>query len=167
MREHILYLLLGSNLGDKKSQLDLAIALISQQIGEVVKKSSFYETEPWGFISENDFLNIAVKALTFHDPDEVMKKIHDIEKTFGRERLTEGYSSRPMDIDILFYDDLIIDQETLRIPHPRIQERRFVLIPLLEIAPELSHPITGKSIKVILDQCKDTNAVIKLNREEE
>ena len=163
MREHILYLLLGSNLGDKKNQLDLVIGLISQQIGEVIKKSSYYETEPWGFISEDDFLNIALKVLTTLPPDEVMKKIHELEKTFGRERLTQGYSSRPMDIDILFYDDLIIDQETLKIPHPRIQERRFVLIPLLEIAPELCHPITGKSIKVLLDECKDTNTVAKLN----
>lgn len=159
MRDHILYLLLGSNLGDKKNQLDLAIDLISQKIGKVVKQSSFYETEPWGFNSEDDFLNIALKILTPLTPKEVLQKINDIENTFGRKRLTTGYSSRPMDIDILFYDDLILNEEALKIPHPLIYERRFVLVPLNEIAPALFHPLLGKSITALLAECQDTKTV--------
>jgi 2-amino-4-hydroxy-6-hydroxymethyldihydropteridine diphosphokinase len=159
MNDHILYLLLGSNLGKKKNQLDLAIDLIAEEIGKVVKQSSFYETQPWGFISEDVFLNIALKILTPLTPNEVMKKINVIENTFGRERLTTGYSSRPMDIDILFYDDLVLTEESLIIPHPRIHERKFALIPLLEIAPALIHPLLGKSITALLAECQDTKTV--------
>ena len=162
MRKHILYLLLGSNLGDRKKQMDEALDLISEVIGEVTKRSSFYETEPWGFSSEEFFLNIAMQTLTSLSPEEVMRKIDEIEKRFGRERSDSGYSSRTMDIDILFYDDLVLDQDILKIPHPRLQDRRFVLVPLNEIAHELIHPIFRKTIGELLQDCTDTKDVRKL-----
>ncbi len=162
MRKHILYLLLGSNLGDRKKQMDEALDLIPEMIGEVTKRSSFYETEPWGFSSEEFFLNIAMQTLTSLSPEEVMRKIDEIEKRFGRERADSGYSSRTMDIDILFYDDLVLDQNILKIPHPMLKDRRFVLIPLNEIAHDLIHPVFLKTIGELLQECADTKEVRKL-----
>lgn len=161
MEKHILYLLMGSNLGEKKKQMDQAINLIPAVIGPVTKKSSFYETEPWGFSSEKFFLNIALQTLTSFSPIEVMHKIDEIEKTFGRERTDRGYSSRTMDIDILFYDDLVLDQDNLKIPHPRLQYRRFVLVPLDEIAHDLIHPVIRKTIGELLRDCTDSGDVRK------
>jgi 2-amino-4-hydroxy-6-hydroxymethyldihydropteridine diphosphokinase len=161
MEKHILYLLLGSNLGEKKKQMDQAMDLVPEMIGPVTKQSSFYETEPWGFSSEEFFLNIALQTLTSLSPEEVMQKIDQIEKTIGRKRPGTGYSSRSMDIDILFYDDLILDQDILKIPHPRIQDRRFVLVPLNEIAHELIHPVFRKTIGELLLNCTDSGDVRK------
>lgn len=161
MRKHILYLLLGSNLGDRKKQMDEALDLIPEMIGQVTKRSSFYETEPWGFSSEEFFLNIAMQTLTSLSPEEVMRKIDEIEKRFGRERADSGYSSRTMDIDILFYDDLVLDQNILKIPHPMLKDRRFVLVPLNEIAHELIHPVFRKTIGELLQDCTDTKEVRK------
>jgi len=161
MRNHIIYLLLGSNLGDRKKQMDEALDLIPEMIGEVTKRSSFYETEPWGFSSEEFFLNIAMQTLTSLSPEEVMRKIDEIEKRFGRERSDSGYSSRTMDIDILFYDDLVLDQDILKIPHPMLKDRRFVLVPLNEIAHELIHPVFLKTIGELLQDCTDTKDVRK------
>ncbi len=161
MKNHVLYLLLGSNLGDKKKQMDQATELIKEMIGQVTKRSSFYETEPWGFSSEEFFLNITLQTLTFLSPEEVIQKIGEIEKRFGRKRSGRGYSSRNMDIDILFYDDLVIDQDILKIPHPRLQDRRFVLVPLDEIAHDLIHPVFRKTIGELLHDCADTKDVRK------
>ena len=161
MRNHIIYLLLGSNLGDRKKQMDEALDLIPEMIGQVTKRSSFYETEPWGFSSEEFFLNIAMQTLTSLSPEEVMRKIDEIEKRFGRERADSGYSSRTMDIDILFYDDLVLDQDILKIPHPMLKDRRFVLVPLNEIAHELIHPVFRKTIGELLENCTDTKDVRK------
>jgi 2-amino-4-hydroxy-6-hydroxymethyldihydropteridine pyrophosphokinase len=162
MKKHILYLLLGSNLGEKKKQMDEAMDLIPEIIGPVTKQSSFYETEPWGFSSDEFFLNRALQILTSFSPEEVMQKINQIEKSFGRERSGSCYSSRTMDIDILLYDDLVLDQETLKIPHPRMQDRRFVLVPLDEIAHELIHPVYRKTIGELLRECTDSGDVRKL-----
>jgi 2-amino-4-hydroxy-6-hydroxymethyldihydropteridine diphosphokinase len=161
MRKHILYLLLGCNLGNKKKQIYEALDLIPEMIGQVKKLSSFYQTEPWGFSSEEFFLNIALQTLTFLSLEEVMQKIDEIEKMFGRERSGSTYSSRTMDIDILFYDDLVLDQDILKIPHPRLQDRRFVLVPLNEIAHELIHPVFRKTIGELLQDCTDTKDVRK------
>jgi len=160
-KPHTLFLLLGSNLGDKKKQLNKAQHLIREMIGPVTMHSSIYETEPWGFSSKDKFLNRALKVSTFFSPEKVMTNIHEIEKTFGRERNQEGYSSRTMDIDILFYDDLILISDDLKIPHPLLHNRKFVLIPLNEIAPRHIHPISGKTIKELLAECKDTKDVRK------
>ncbi len=159
---HILYLLLGSNLGDRKKHLSTALDLIRELIGPVSRVSSIYETEPWGFSSENYFFNMAVQVGTFLLTGEVMLKIGEIEKTFGRERQGRGYSSRTIDVDILFYDDLVMKGETLQIPHPLLQERRFVLVPLKEIAPDLIHPVFHKSIGELFSNCPDTKKVRKL-----
>ncbi len=161
MKNHILYLLLGSNLGDKKKQMDQAMELIKEMIGRVEKRSSYYKTEPWGFSSEDLFLNIVLQTLTSLSPEEVMQQIGEIEKIFGRKRSGSGYSSRNMDIDILFYDDLVMDQDNLKIPHPLIQDRRFALVPLNEIAHDLIHPVFHMTIHELLMECKDIKEVKK------
>ena len=159
MSQHTVYLLLGSNLGDRMKQLDQATVLISGSIGIIILHSSTYETEPWGFLSDHTFLNRAVKVITNLSPHEIMAKINEIEKLSGRERKGEGYVSRTLDIDILFYDDMVMDEDLLKIPHPRIQDRRFVLVPLNEIAPQLIHPALNKTIGELLLECRDEKEV--------
>jgi 2-amino-4-hydroxy-6-hydroxymethyldihydropteridine diphosphokinase len=159
MKDHSLYLLLGSNLGDRRALIEQAVAYLGEKIGLLRDRSSFYETEPWGFESEKYFLNIAVRIDTVLSPERVMQMIDEIEKEMGRERRGKGYSSRTIDIDILFFDDLIIENADLKIPHPKITERRFVLIPMNEIAPALRHPAVGKTISELLQSCADDKKV--------
>jgi 2-amino-4-hydroxy-6-hydroxymethyldihydropteridine diphosphokinase len=163
MEKHVLYLLLGSNLGERKKQLDRAIDLVVERIGPVTKRSSIYETEPWGFSTEEKFLNRALQVTTSLSPEDIMERIVQIEKMFGRERPGPGYSSRTLDIDILFYDDLVLDNDDLKIPHPRIKDRRFVLVPLVEIEQTLIHPVFRKTTGELLRDCTDTKEVRKLN----
>jgi len=138
------YLGLGSNLGDKKLYLQLAVEMISLEIGTVVCQSAFHSSEPWGFSSGNEFLNAVVLVETDLLPMDLLKKTQNIERRLGRtEKSTTAYVDRPIDIDILLYNNLILDEPTLKIPHPLITERDFVLIPLVEIAPDLLNPLTG------------------------
>lgn len=132
---HIVYLGLGSNLGNRCSILEEAISNIDRRIGKVLRQSSFMETEPWGFDSPNKFLNACVCAQTTLSPRQVMKITQDIEKDMGRvHKTTNGkYTDRIIDIDILLYDNLKIDEPDLKIPHPLMEEREFVMIPLREI----------------------------------
>jgi 2-amino-4-hydroxy-6-hydroxymethyldihydropteridine diphosphokinase len=153
---------LGTNLGNRKTNLRKAIEMIGEHIGKVLKSSSIYETAPWGFDSEDDFLNMVVLVETTLTPLELMKKIVTIESMLGRERNQDRYSSRIIDIDILLYDDLILNENGLKIPHPLMHERRFVLVPLNELAPELIHPVKGKSIRVLLEECRDRSEINKL-----
>ena len=128
------YLSLGSNLGDKKSNLEKAVSLISKKVGKIVRASSFYQSAPCGFESENDFLNAVILIETSFSPTELLAKTQEIERKMGRKtKSTKTYSDRIIDIDILFYDDLVIDTPELKIPHPLWKERDFVLIPLAEI----------------------------------
>jgi len=129
------YLSLGTNLGNKKTNLETAISLISETIGEVVSVSSFYHSAPWGFESEHDFLNVAVAVETKLSPAELLKKTQEIEQKMGRKIKSKNgnYTDRIIDIDIIFYDDLIIDMPELKIPHPLWKERDFVRIPIVEI----------------------------------
>ncbi len=146
-----IYLSLGSNLGNKKENLKNAVLLLSEEIGEVISTSSLYQSKPWGFESENDFINSVIIMKTFLSPFDILSKIKEIEKKLGRNNKTgRGYEDRVIDIDILFYEDLIIDTPELKIPHPFIHMRDFVLIPLAEIAPAFIHPLIKKDIREIL-----------------
>ncbi|NDV45579.1 2-amino-4-hydroxy-6-hydroxymethyldihydropteridine diphosphokinase [Paludibacter sp. 221] len=146
------YLGLGTNLGNKRENIENAIYYISQQIGEVISISSFFESKPWGFMSENDFLNAVISVTTTISPTLLLEKTQEIEREMGRKTKTKegGYSDRLIDIDILFYDTLVLDTPKLKIPHPLIQKRDFVLIPLAEIAPNLVHPVLQKSIREMI-----------------
>lgn len=155
------FLGIGTNLGNRKANLRKAIEMIGEQIGKVIRSSSVYETAPWGFDAENDFLNMVVLAESAFTPSELLKKIISIESMLGRERNQDRYSSRIIDIDILLYDDLIINENGLKIPHPLMHERRFVLVPLNELDPDLIHPVKGKSIRVLLEECRDRSEVKK------
>ena len=130
-----LYLSLGSNLGDRADMLRRAIALIDERIGTVQRVSSFIETEPWGFQSKHPFLNAACMVLTALSPQECLERTQQIERELGRKRKSRNgiYHDRPIDIDLLMYDDVKLSTPTLTLPHPRMQERDFVMIPLREI----------------------------------
>jgi 2-amino-4-hydroxy-6-hydroxymethyldihydropteridine diphosphokinase len=148
----LVYLGLGTNLGEKERNLKDAIISLSQEVGFVIRSSTFYVSKPWGFESDNDFLNAVVLVDTTLTPFDVLSKTQEIEKSLGRTAKTiNGYSDRLIDIDILLYDNLIIDQPTLKIPHPLIAERDFVIIPLSEIAPDLVHPVFGRKIAELLN----------------
>ena len=133
--KHRVFLGLGSNLGERQANIERAIELISERVGEVIRRSSLIETEPWGFESENKFLNGVILCETTLTPRQVLRKTQKIERDMGRKKKTSSlqYSDRPIDIDILLYDDLTVDEPDLKIPHPRMQEREFVMIPLKEI----------------------------------
>ena len=134
MTKHQLYLGLGSNLGNRERNLTEAIRLIGERVGEVVRQSSFIETEPWGFRSENGFLNAVILCQTEKTPREVLALTQQIERDLGRKKKSiDGYADRPIDIDILLYDDWTVDEPDLKIPHPLMHERDFVMIPLKQI----------------------------------
>jgi 2-amino-4-hydroxy-6-hydroxymethyldihydropteridine diphosphokinase len=156
------YLLLGGNMGDKRQVFDQTIGLLNDRVGDITRQSAIYETEPWGFESELLFWNQVLELSVNIPAEEVLERTQQIENQLGRLRLLEQYSSRVIDIDILFYDDKIIELPHLVIPHPRIQERKFALIPLNEIAPELIHPVLHKSIHQLLIECQDQLKVERL-----
>ncbi len=134
MTKHQLYLGLGSNLGDRERNLAEAIRLIGERIGEVVRQSSFIETEPWGFQSDHGFMNAVILCLTEKTPREVLALTQQIERDLGRKKKSvDRYADRLIDIDILLYDDLTVDEPDLKIPHPLMHQRDFVMIPLNEI----------------------------------
>ena len=132
---HKLYISLGSNLGNKEEKLHRAIELINERIGSVLRTSSFIETEPWGFQSENTFLNAVCLVETELTPMQCLRETQKIERLLGRtQKSTDGkYHDRPIDLDLLLYDDLQVNEEDLVLPHPHMQERDFVMIPLREI----------------------------------
>ena len=134
-----LYLSLGSNLGDRAENLHRAIALIGERVGEVQRVSSFIETEPWGFESKHPFLNAACLVLTTLSPEECLDATQQIERELGRKRKSKNgvYHDRPIDIDLLMYNDITLSTPRLTLPHPRMKERDFVMIPLREILPSV------------------------------
>ena len=145
MEEHIVYLALGSNLGDRLANLKQAIAALTPQIN-VKAKSQVYETPPWGFEDQPKFLNQVVKAKTYLEPEQLLKHLKRLELTLGRKESVPN-GPRLIDMDILFYDDLVLNTPALVIPHPRLHERGFVLLPLMDIAPDLVHPVSKQSVR--------------------
>ena len=143
------YLGLGTNLGDKAANLQAAVKLINEKIVKVTSLSSFYETEPWGFDSKHSFLNAAAEVETVLSPAEVLHLTQYIERELGRTKKSSGgvYSDRLIDIDILLYDQLIIHTPELTLPHPLMTKRDFVMMPLIEIAGEVVHPVFQQPLK--------------------
>ncbi|MFW5944900.1 MAG: 2-amino-4-hydroxy-6-hydroxymethyldihydropteridine diphosphokinase [Bacteroidota bacterium] len=162
MREAII--LLGSNMGERYRQLDAALRLIGRHAGEVVMYSSIYESEPWGFQNANNFLNQVVAIDTGLVPRRLLETLQAIEDEMGKKRVSEkeAYSSRVIDIDILFYRDEVIETESLTIPHKLLHRRRFTLLPLNEIAADLIHPVFKKTIRQLLDECPDNSQVYRV-----
>ncbi|MBS1586132.1 MAG: 2-amino-4-hydroxy-6-hydroxymethyldihydropteridine diphosphokinase [Bacteroidetes bacterium] len=157
------YLLLGSNEGRREDWLNKAIDLLTKDCGKVAARSAIYETAAWGKEDQPDFLNMAVAVETELNPREILECTQAIEQQLGRQR-TEKWGRRTLDIDILFYDGLVVSQPDLQIPHPYIQERRFALAPLAEIAPELLHPVFRRTITQLLSGCTDPLEVRRLTR---
>lgn len=143
----IAYLGLGTNIGNKRRNMITAAALLAERVGDVLALSGFYETEPWGFESENFFLNAAVKLKTSFSPLELLQITQQIEKELGRAEKSNGvYHDRIIDIDILLYDDEVLQTPELTLPHPLMHERKFVMDPLVEIAPFVVHPVLKERI---------------------
>lgn len=149
-----IYLSIGGNIGDREKYLGKAVALLEKYCGPIIRRSAIYETAAWGKTDQQDFLNQVLLLQSSLQPQALMKEILAIEKQMGRER-TEKNGPRIIDIDILFYNDLIIDQPGLIVPHPRISDRRFVLLPLTEIAETLPHPVIKKTIRQLLNESSD------------
>ena len=147
----IVYLGLGTNLGNKAANLHAAVHLISGKIGKVISLSSFYATAPWGFESENSFLNAAICVETSLSPLEVLHRTQEIERTLGRTHKSTGgiYHDRIIDIDLLLYNKEIIQTPELTLPHPLMLQRDFVMNPLVEIAPDVVHPVFGKKLSAL------------------
>lgn len=151
---HQTFLSTGSNLGDRLENLRQASQLISNEIGIILKTSHIYITQAWGVLDQPDFLNQALEVQTELSPESLLEKIHAIEKKMGRIRTTH-WSKRLIDIDILFYEQLIMNTEDLTLPHPFLHERNFVLAPLVEIASGFQHPIFQKTIVKLYENSQD------------
>lgn len=152
-----MYLLLGGNQGDVGRAFSQTLELIRASVGSIKTLSPVYRSEPWGFEASESFLNQVVIVNTALDPEDLLKEILDIEKKMGRERddQSDRYSSRPIDIDILFYNDSIINSHDLVVPHPRLHQRNFTLIPLNDISPGFYHPVFKKTISDLVKTCDD------------
>lgn len=153
-----IFLLIGSNLGRRCENLMQARRHISLQIGNISKKSSIYQTSPWGKTDQADFLNQALEVETNLNPFEVLKVIHLIEKQMGRKKVAK-WGERNIDIDILYYDIQQVQNHLLAIPHPEIINRKFTLVPMVEIASELMHPLLNQTQVQLLEMCADDSEV--------
>ena len=166
MASDSVFVLLGSNLGDRELVVNQACRMMDERCGKIVAKSRLYESEPWGFNAEQWFLNQVVKLETMLSPDALMQELLAIEKVLGRDRSIphEGYASRSMDLDILYFGNKIIDTQFVTAPHPRLHQRRFTLLPLCDIASDFVHPTLKKSNLQLLDDCQDTGKVHIYNK---
>ncbi|MCE7067646.1 2-amino-4-hydroxy-6-hydroxymethyldihydropteridine diphosphokinase [Dyadobacter sp. CY326] len=157
-----IFLLLGSNLGERALVLEAANQQIASRVGAIIAHSSVYETEPWGVADQPAFLNQVIRIESEFTPDEVLTILLDIEHELGRVRF-ERWGARVIDIDLLYYNNLILDTARLTLPHPRLQDRLFTLIPLVEIAPDFVHPLLQKTSSQLLDLCTDKGVVTKIS----
>lgn len=148
---HIVYLALGSNVGDRLSNLKEAIASLSPQM-DVKAKSHVYETPPWGYENQSPFYNQVIKVKTYLEPERLLRHLKRLEVALGRKPSFQN-GPRSIDIDMLFYDDLIMNTPVVTLPHPRLHERGFVLLPLMDIAPDLLHPVSQKSVREMIASC--------------
>lgn len=153
------YLLTGSNIEPRKSSLMIASEKICDRIGELVGQSQIYESDPWGFDAEMAFLNQVLLIQTELSAENVLIEIMEIEKSMGRKRIDENYSSRTIDIDILYFDREVIHQDNLIIPHPRLHKRRFTLLPLVDIDKNFKHPVFQLTNNELLEMCEDPGKV--------
>lgn len=149
-----IYLLLGSNLGDRAANLLYALEALEQVPIEVIAQSELYETAAWGIESQPSFLNQVVEISTELEPESLLQHLLKVEQQMGRKRKVK-WGERLIDIDILYYGDRIIEGTTLTVPHPHIPERRFTLVPLCELVPLLVHPVLGKTQQELLNSCSD------------
>lgn len=159
MRPHKAYLSLGSNLGDRKANLINALDSVCDCCGKIVRVSEFYESHAIGFESKNLFINTCCELQTTQGPKQLLLMLEAIETRLGRNKpsLESEYTDRPIDIDIVFFDDLILNTRELVIPHARMHVRRFVLQPLNELCPDFIHPVFKKSVQELLNECPDTS----------
>jgi len=155
------YLSIGSNKGNRSVLINKAIDEIEKKVGIIISRSSIYQSKSWGFDS-NDFYNLSLLIDTDIEPKSLLINLKKIEKSMGREDIDGSYSDRFIDIDILFYDNIIIDSEDLKIPHPKIEIRKFVLVPMLEIADDYVHPILNKTIRQLDNECDDQGIPLKI-----
>ena len=154
MPKHTIYLSTGSNIGDRKAHLVTAYNKLNDQLGKVIRQSGIYETEAWGLENQRGFFNQVLCIETDKTPNDALKLINEIEAEMGRVR--EGkWAARKIDIDILFYNDLIHNKDGLVIPHPHIQERNFILVPFIEVAPDYVHPRLNQSVRELYFSCGD------------
>ena len=159
---HIAYIGIGSNLGDKVYQCEKAISeILRADRHKLLAKSSLFKTKPFGYTSQDWFINGVIKIETDLEPLELLQVLKDIESRLGREK-TFRWGPRAIDLDILLFDEEEIEMEGLQIPHPRLQERQFVLIPLAEIDPEVIHPVLKKTIRELLENIKEDQGVEKI-----
>ena len=166
MATESVYILLGSNLGDREHLVNQACSIIEKRCGKIVAKSRLYESEPWGFDAAQWFLNQVVEIVTSLSPDDLMLKLLAVENELGRDRTVqhEGYASRTMDLDILYFGERIIATELVHAPHPRLHLRRFTLLPLCDIAPDFVHPALNMTNMQLLEACDDSGKVNIYNK---
>lgn len=154
------YILLGSNLGNKKEQLLKATEAIASKAGNILHTSSYYQTAAWGNTRQDDFLNQVICIKTRQSAQQLLETLLQIELQMGRKR-NEKWESRVIDLDILFYGNAIVQESNLQIPHPFIPQRRFTLVPMVELDPAFMHPVLHKTMQALLDECPDKLPVEK------
>lgn len=160
---HRVWLSLGTNIGNKWSNLAKAIESLLRDGATIITESAIYISKPWGYESVNDFYNVCLLIETVRDPDSCLSLLREIESSMGRIKHNGEYEDRIIDLDILLFDELVINTDDLIIPHPKMLERMFVLKPLAEISPSKVHPIEKKTIKQLTEACKDPSGIKRIS----